>query len=868
MLLLTGVAAAARTNREADTRVGMPSPAAVSMLSQSTEVPWSLTHSLTELVAMAVVLLAAAGWVVVLRRQVRRQTAIIRERLDQERALKAQYEELFERANDVVVTCDAAGGVTSINRAGEQLSGYTRSEALRMNFRDLVQPLQRADLEDKLARALMVKRGGTFEVAVLRRDGSVVTLEFDAHPILRQGVLAGIQGIGRDVTGRKRFEEQLQRAKDAAEAASRAKSEFVANMSHEVRTPMNGIIGMAELLMSTRLDDEQRQYVTMVKTSADSLMHVINDVLDFSKIEAGRLEFHASTFDLAEQIGETLHSQALTAAQKQVELSCRIAPAVPRFVVGDADRLRQVVLNLLGNALKFTPHGGVHVDVNVVDRPASDDGESCLLKFTVRDTGIGIPEDKQALVFQAFTQADTSATRRYGGTGLGLAIASSLVARMGGEMTLRSEPGTGSTFEFTARFGVAPATVPQAPDALHGMNVLLVDDHPLARAAVEETLARWGVSVTASATIAEAHAKLERARLRQRGYTAILVDAGMPGEDAFELVEHITGDALHRRSAVIVLLSAPLPADLERARQLGAAACLTKPVRGSELLAALEGDCPRREPGPGPVEPTGQALRTGRSLRVLLAEDNAVNQRVARELLTRRGHVVLLADNGCEAVKLASDEVDVVLMDVQMPEMNGLEATRAIREAEQMTGRHLPIIAMTAHAMAGDRQRCLDAGMDDYLTKPVASSALISAVECNVAGFGRASPESDPGSADASDILDLDAALARVDGDRALLAEIAELFLREAHTMVADVTVAAATDLQLVVRAAHRLKGSLLTLGAGRAAAAALAVETLAREGRERDLPAALVHLETEHARLLPLLSGIQADAPDARTVV
>ena len=782
--------------------------------------------------------------------------------VDRRRA-QEELDRFFTLSLDMLCVAGFDGYFKRVNPAWERVLGYSEAELLSRPYIEFTHPGDRDATRVQSAKLTNGYEIAYFENRYLHKDGTIRWLLWTSTPFPQQQI---VYAAARDITERKAAEEtmasyardlersqraledqtarlaqlvrELEVSKTRAEEATETKSVFLANMSHEVRTPLNAILGMTVLTLQTKLSSEQREYLDSVKSSAESLLAIVNDVLDFSRIEARRLEFEYAEFDLRDAVGDAAKLLALRAGEKGLELACHIAADVPDVVLGDAGRLRQVLLNVLGNAVKFTDAGEVvlHVDVESVS-PAR-----VTLRFAVTDTGIGIPADKQREIFQAFTQADSSTTRRFGGTGLGLAIALRLVELMGGQMRVDSEVGRGSTFSFNATFD-RPQTAAHEPlldksRDLDGLRVLVVDDNATNRQILQEMLASWHMNPTTAEDAESAMAALRLAATGGVPFDVIITDRQMPGTDGYMLVRRVRRER-HCARIPIVMLTSVGRGDETARRGVNVNAFLTKPVKHSDLLDALVTlfHVSTRRPRTSRAAPP--VARPRRRLSILVAEDNLVNRKLVTKLLEKRGHDVEAVENGRAAVErivsVPPATFDVVLMDLQMPQMSGFEATRAIREHERGE-RHLPIVALTAHAMAGDRERCLAAGMDGYLSKPIEVDDLIATVE-RFGNDGAVEAEA-TGPPAPSVLFDEASALGFAGGDRRLLKQVVGFFQADASRLLCRMDRAVRQrDGEALRMAAHAFKGAIATLGSplGREAAAALELSGGARNFDEAE---------------------------------
>ena len=793
---------------------------------------------------------------------------------------EAHFRSLLENVTDLIMKLDKDGRVTYTSPALTRLLGWPPGSWQGRLLEDFVPLEDQAPLLDWIWRSADHPGvGAPAEFRLRHADGSHRLVEAIANNLRPDPEVRAIVAHCHDITERKQAEE-LRRAKEAAEGANRLKSEFLANMSHEIRTPMNGILGMTELTLDTELSPRQREYLGLVRLSAESLLTVINDILDFSKIEAGMLHLDPFPFALRDSLGDTLKTLATRAQQKGLELAFRVRPGLPDALVGDAGRLRQILVNLVGNAIKFTECGEVVVDVRADELT----GDTVVLHLTVADTGIGIAPEKLDRIFEAFTQADNSTTRRYGGTGLGLTISSRLAGLMGGRIWAESVPDQGSTFHFTARFarnrGGSKVWEPTRLECLLGLPVLVVDDNATNRCILEEVLTQWRMTPMTVAHGEDALTLLNQAAALGKPFRLVLLDGQMPEMDGLTLARKIRAvPALAGTTAILLSSAGPLvrSADYQTA---GIAACLMKPVKQSELLntilTALGGPALARA-----SRARVRGPRAGRVLRVLVVEDNAVNQTLAIHLLENEGHTVTVAGNGREALAvLERQEFDLVLMDVQMPEMDGLEATKWIRGLEAGTGRHLPIIALTAHALKKDKTLCLEAGMDAYLAKPIEADELrrvvaefFPAVNAGAVTAGPeatsrvgapravADPADTPQPQDGSGrepVVDRAKLLGRLGGNAQTLKHVAELARGECPRLLEAVRNALAQgDAKALARAAHSLKGTVGSLAAAGAFTAARQLEERGRAGNLEAAATAFTVLEQEMQELQGALATL-----------
>jgi two-component system, sensor histidine kinase and response regulator len=789
----------------------------------------------------------------------------IAERTAAKEASEERYRSVVEQtAEGIFLVEPESGRILESNAAFQNLLGYTPEEVLRLTIHDFtVDGHESAELSSSGKAATADSMSGERQYRL--KDGSLRIVSVNTSSI-SYGGRSLFCTVVRDITERKRADEELQRAKEAAEAASEAKSEFLANMSHEIRTPMNGIIGMTELALDTNLTAEQRDYLGSVKTSAGSLLTLVNDILDFSKVEAGKLDIEEVDFSLRDTLANTLKPLSLRAHQKGLELAINVSPDVPDALIGDPVRLRQILVNLIGNAIKFTEKGEIVVQAQIVQR--NEDG--VCLRLSVTDTGIGIAPEKQDQIFRAFTQADGSVTRIYGGTGLGLAISSKLVQMMDGKIWVDSELDRGSAFHFTVRLKAQRAqrasTSPLEVTSieLRGMPVLVVDDNVTNQRILERMLNSWKMKPVVVGSGEAALSALKAAHDSGEPFRIVLLDAEMPEMDGFTLAEQIR--QVPELSAVVIMMLTSITgrADVAQSRELGIKAYLVKPIVESNLFDAIIKALDATSEIPEATRVHNLSSRGDRPpLRILLAEDNETNQRVAANLLEKHGHSVTVVCNGKEAVAAyESESFDLILMDLHMPGMGGLEATGCIRQKEQDTNNHIPIIALTARAMKGDREKCIKAGMDGYLSKPIDVDKLFQSIysfrpnsldiptETNLSNQPKQSKQ--------DDLLDTTELLANVDGDFQFLNELVKGFLEYSPNLLARIEGALQdSDAGELEDAAHTMKGALGSFRAGRAYEAASRLEDIACAGDLMQAGDAISVLKHELERLEPVLAEL-----------
>ncbi|MCB2147348.1 MAG: response regulator [Deltaproteobacteria bacterium] len=762
----------------------------------------------------------------------------IRQRQKADEALAGSEEKhrtIIENIEDGYYEMDRNGQFTIFNESFRKITGYEAKQLHQLDYRRLLTPAETEKVLgsfDKVARTGRAIKDLGF--VIVRKDGARRWVETSVSPMAgTHGQPDGYRGILRDVT-RRRQADALKQEKMAAEAASRSKSEFLANMSHEIRTPLNAIIGLVELLLGSSLSREQQEDLKVVQSAAYALLSVINDILDFSKIEAGKLELERSPFNLRDFLGEALKILAVKAHEKNLELAYRVAPDVPDRLVGDPHRFRQVLLNLIGNALKFTDSG----EIIVFAQCQSLEGNRLMLHVAVRDTGVGIAAGKQVLIFEAFRQADGSTTRKYGGTGLGLAVSAQLVNLMGGQIGVKSVLGKGSIFHFTVAFdveskGAAGTEIPDEID-LSGLRILVVDDNATNLKILCEMLTSWKMAPKPAASAEEGSALLKKMEKGDVGFDMALIDSGLPQSGARSLVRQIKEDAGNATRIILMLTTTTAAQETARFNDAAIGVVVTKPIRPSDLLDAIIKVLSMEKVSPEKrLDSNGSDQKPSLPpLNILVAEDTPFNQKYIRRLLDSWQCRSTIVDNGRLAIDtLAGQDFDLVLMDVQMPEMDGLTATTRIRDQERHTSRHVPIIAMTAHAMRGDRERCIEAGMDDYVSKPISSSTLMEAI-CRVvplsvreAGPASAAEPLEP----VDDAGELVALLEAFNNDGAFFKDVADMFIADYPPMVETVKKAIADeDGALLSRTAHALKGMARNFQIDGAADAARQLELLA----------------------------------------
>jgi PAS domain S-box-containing protein len=781
----------------------------------------------------------------------------ISKRVEAEKAIR-ESEELFRLLSSAapigIFRADREGRCVYVNQRWSEMTGRAAETALGYGWLQAIHP------EDRAATERLWKTGAEIgmelqdETRFLTPDGNTNWIYWASRALHGEdGSLNGFVGVIEDITKRRSAEQRLLEAKQAAESANEAKSLFLANMSHEIRTPMNGILGMTELTLETPLNRQQREYLEMVKVCAESLLEIIEDVLDFSKIETGKAELESVPFAILDCVENALQPVTIRAQQKGVELGWRVIGDLPEFVRGDPTRLRQILINLLGNAVKFTEEGEVTLEIACLNRRE----DAADIRFEVRDTGVGIPAESQSKIFEAFQQSDASVTRQFGGTGLGLSISARLVRMMGGEIEVESTEGKGSRFYFAVKLNTASEEErgKGEQDKLPRAKILVVEERKEDRDLLIWLLTRWGLDVEVAGSVEEARGQLASQRKQNQQYRVVLLNQNLHGADGYELAREIRVHASRKTTAILMLSSAPAMLEDPRAEASGIFRQLGKPLRRRALWESLRAILVPGEPEPRRCNE--QKLdAVGRHCQILLVEDNVVNQKLGVRLLEKMGHQVEVVSNGeeaCEALRAAT--FDLILMDLQMPVMGGLEATRKIRETEEQSGRHVPILAMTAHAAAQDEKRCLEAGMDGYVTKPIRREVLRKEIARVTAQSASSEAEEAPParSACSENGWNVRELLERLDGDQFFFRELLQIFRDDSQANLLKAREALTREnLAELSRAAHTLKGMLKNMSMNAAAETAWALETAARLGARDEAEALLGKLQHSLAGIMP----------------
>ncbi|HKI13027.1 MAG TPA: PAS domain S-box protein [Candidatus Acidoferrum sp.] len=781
----------------------------------------------------------------------------ITERMEAEKTIR-ESEELFRLLSSAapigIFRADREGRCVYVNQRWSEMTGRAAETALGYGWLQAIHPEDREATERLWKTAAEMGMELKDETRFLTPDGNTNWIYWASRALHGpDGSLIGYVGVIEDITKRRFAEQRLLEAKQTAESANEAKSQFLANMSHEIRTPMNGILGMTELALETPLSGQQREYLEMVKGCSESLLEIIEDILDFSKIETGKAELEHIPFSILDCAEDALQPVIMRAHEKGLELEWSVRGDLPESVQGDSVRMRQVLINLLGNAVKFTDAGEVSLGIECLKRSE----EEAEIRFEVRDTGVGIPAEHHSKIFDAFQQSDTSVTRQFGGTGLGLSISARIVRMMGGEIQVESTAGKGSRFFFTVKLKITENAerTDEEEGKLPRMKVLVVEERKPTQELAVWLMTRWGLEVEVAGSVEEARASLARRKEANEQYRVVLVNQNLHGADGYDLAREIRAYAPRETTAILMMSSAASILEEVRPAECGVFRRLRKPLCRRVLWESLRAALTQGEPETAPIFET-LVKASGGHFRILLVEDNAVNQKLAVRLLEKMGHQVALANNGAEACEaLCAATYDIVLMDLQMPVMGGLEATRKIREREQHSRQHVPILAMTAHAAAQDEKRCLEAGMDGYLTKPIRSEVLRKEIDQAVTQSGPAENCSEaPTHREVSEAeWNVRELLQRLEGDHDFLRELLQMFRADSQTTLMKAREALAReDLKEVSRAAHTLKGMLKNLSMNATAEIAAGLETAARNGARVEAEALFERLERSLAGLMP----------------